>query len=161
MLERKLPPSLRDHSLNNLAPSGKSRLPPERQAEEIAFLRAHKDESCFFLGPPGTSKSTFAAALMRDAIFQDQVLGDGGGFYWRVGGNRLFEQEVAYATAGDKDSVATDITVSDIVSARRRGFTPFLVLGEIDKRKMTEFSANVLFRLVNAMDEQQGQLIVT
>jgi len=160
MLDRKLPPSLRHHNLNLLRPSPLSRLTVPFQEREIEFLKQHWYESFFFLGPPGSSKSTFAAALFRAALWWDCHHGMGG-FLWRIDGNHLFESEVEYATADDKSSVTRDITVDDIYRARRRGFTPVLVLEEIDKRRMTEFAANVLFRLVNAMDECHGQLIIT
>jgi DNA replication protein DnaC len=159
-VDSKLPPALRQHKLDLLKPSELSRLPLSRQAEEIGFMKAHRDESFFFLGPPGSSKSTFAAALFRAAIWRDALRGMGG-FQWRVDGNHLFETEVAYAMADDKQSARRDVTVEDIVLASRKKFRPVLLLEEIDKRKMTEFAANVLFRLANALDEAGGQLILT
>lgn len=160
LLNEKLPENLRDFSINTLAPSPKSILPPSFQEREIAFLKEHLYESFFFLGPPGTSKSTYSAALFRASLWYDCNHGRGG-YLWRVDGNHLFETEVAYATANDKDSVRRDITPDEIYYAKRKGYQPVLLLEEIDKRKMTEFAANILFRLVNAMDECNGQLILT
>jgi len=160
LVKEKLPENLRDFNINTLAPSPKSRLSPPLQEQELAFLKAHIGESFFFLGPPGTSKSVFSAVLFRAALWRD-CLYRRGGCLWRVDGNHLFETEVAYAMADDKSSVMRDITSDEIYSAKRRGYRPVLLLEEIDKRKMTEFAANTLFRLVNAMDECNGQLILT
>ena len=159
-LREKLPPSLRNHSINSLKPSPDSNLPAARQEKEIAFLKEHRTEGFFFLGPPGTSKSTFAAALFKEALWRD-VNGKYGGFLWRVDGSRLLEQEQAWALANDKSEVRRDVTVEDIERARKRGFRPVLLLEEMDKRRMTEFAVNIFFRLVNAMDECEGQLILT
>jgi DNA replication protein DnaC len=160
LLQEKLPENLRDFNINTLAPSPKSILPPSVQEREIAFLKKHVGESFFFLGPPGSSKSTYSAALFRASLWHD-CLHRRGGYLWRVDGNHLFETEVAYATADNKSSVERDITPDEIYHAKRSGYRPVLLLEEIDKRKMTEFAANILFRLVNAMDECNGQLILT
>lgn len=160
LTSEKLPENLRGFNINTLAPSPKSCLSAKVQEREIVFLKEHLYESFFFLGPPGTSKSTYSAALFRASLWYDCNHGRGG-YLWRVDGNHLFETEVAYATANDKDSVRRDITPDEIYYAKRRGYQPVLLLEEIDKRKMTEFAANVLFRLVNAIDECNGQLILT
>jgi hypothetical protein len=67
MVDRRLPKSLRRFTLENLSPSPHSKLPLDTQKKEIAFLRENPEGSYFFLGKPGTSKSTFAAALFRHA----------------------------------------------------------------------------------------------
>jgi len=169
LVEKKLPERLRGFNLDTLTASPKSALDSAAQEKELAFIRQHPDDSYFFLGKPGTSKTTYATALYRAALFKAFKKPDayGGRMHyatkciWRVNGNRLFEQEVAYATADDKSSVERDITVEDIIRAKRNGHRPTLLLEEIDKRKMTEFAANVLFRLIDAMDETGGQIIVT
>ena len=164
LAEEKLPRILQNFTIPTLRPSPKSNLPIPVQEREIKFLKAHADESFFFLGPPGTSKSVYAAALFRRAmrrnreyLWEDRKTA----CLWRVDGNHLFESEVAYATCDDKENFKRDITVEMIEGARRGGVRPVLVLEEIDKRKMTEFAALTLFRLVNAMDECEGQLILT
>jgi hypothetical protein len=55
-------------SLHDLAPSSFSKLSIARQESEIAFIREHKEDGFFFLGPAGSSKTTFAIALYRDAL---------------------------------------------------------------------------------------------
>ena len=160
MVERKLPRKLRWADLDVLRPSPASNLSIERQAEGIALLKDHRTESFFFLGAPGTSKSTFAAALFRSALWWDCCHGRGG-HLWRVDGNKMFEAEHEYSTAKDKGAVGREITVDLIYGAARSGFRPVLLVEEIDKRRMTEFAANILFRIANAMDETQGQFIIT
>ena len=161
-----VPLSLRKVNIGDLSPSPKSCLSIGFQEKEIAFLRKHSSESFFFLGPPGSSKTTFSAALFNLAVWRSCSLHNGDKF-WRVDGNHLFETEVAYATANDKESVQRDITPDEIRRARRKGGYgqnpgfPVLLLEEIDKRKMTEFSANILFRLIDAMVESEGQLFLT
>ena len=165
LADSKLPENLKDFDLRTLGESGKSSLLPSKQAAEIAFMRQHPDESYFFIGPPGTSKSTYSAALFKEALRRNHSgrstwlsVGDSA---WRVDGNHLLKTEVEYATSNDKDSVRRDITIEEIFRARRAGYKPVLLLEEIDKRKPTEFFANVRFYLVNAMDECGGQLLLT
>jgi len=167
MLAKRLPERLCKFSLSSLSWSDKSSLSRARQEKEIAFLRAHPDDSYFFLGKPGTSKTTYSAALYIHALWTAFRKPDPTNsqyalkYLWRVDGNHLFDSEVAYAMADDKESVQRDVTVDQILWPRKNDHRPVLVLEEIDKRKMTEFAANVLFRLVDAMDECGGQLIVT
>ncbi|MBZ5671339.1 MAG: hypothetical protein LAO04_16615 [Acidobacteriia bacterium] len=165
LADSKLPEILRDFDLRTLGVSGRSSLLPAKQQAEIAFMRQHPNDSYFFLGPPGTSKSTYSAALFNAALRRNYSgrstwlsVGDSA---WRVDGNHLLKTEVEYATSDDKDSVRRDITSEEIFRARRAGYKPVLLLEEIDKRKPTEFFANVLFCLVNAMDECGGQLLLT
>jgi DNA replication protein DnaC len=164
LLGEKLPRILRNFTLKHIKPSPKSNLSHAIQEREIEFLKAHPDESFFFLGPPGTSKSVYAAALFRRALARNhKYLWHGGKVEccWRVDGNHLFESEVAYALADDKENFKRDITVEMIQTATREGLRPVLLLEEIEKRRMTEYAALTLFRLVNAMDECEGQIILT
>jgi hypothetical protein len=45
-------------------------MPLERQAQEIAELKANPEGGYGFFGPAGWSKSTFAIALYRDALWK-------------------------------------------------------------------------------------------
>jgi hypothetical protein len=83
-----------------------------------------------------------------------------GGPCWYIEANRLLEQEQAWAT-GDKREAERDVTAEDIVRCVNRGHRPTLFLEEIEKRKMTEFVADILFRMIDAIDKGKGQLIVT
>jgi len=158
---RLLPYSLRDITLKNLKPHTASLLgTPVEQQREIDFIREHCHDGFVFLGPTGSSKSTFAAALLYNAIYED-ALGpmESKKYIWRIDGRQFFEAEHAWVTG--KEDAKRLITADDIRRARAYRFRPVLVLEEIDKRKMTEFNADCLFNVVNAMDENDGQLIVT
>jgi len=165
-VEKRLPPILRGLSLGSIMPSQLSNLSMKRQEQEIEFMRQHRLEGFLFLGPPGTSKSTFGAALFAHAIARDIVENrrrryDGVEHIWRIEGNRLLEQEQAWACAYDKSEVRRDVTPEDVVRAVRLGYTPVLFLEEMDKRKLTQFGADIYFRLIDAVDQGCGQLIVT
>lgn len=160
LLESKMPPLLRAHHLANLKPSPHSRLLPARQEAEIEFIKKHRKESFFFLGPPGTSKTTFAAAIFNARLWDDTV-GHQSGQLWRVDGRKLFESEHEWVMANDKESVRREITVREIRRARSYHVQPVLLLEEIDKRRMTEFNADTLFGLIDALVENEGQLILT
>jgi DNA replication protein DnaC len=66
-----------------------------------------------------------------------------------------------WATAFDKDEVRRDVTPHDVVRAVRRRYKPVLFFEEIDKRRLTPFGADIYFRLIDAIDQGLGQLIVT
>jgi DNA replication protein DnaC len=71
VLEQLLPGKYLESNLWTLKPSPLSRVPAAAQAEEIAYLMAHCDLSIFLCGPPGTSKTTYACALLRRAVRRD------------------------------------------------------------------------------------------
>lgn|SRR5208282_164946 len=53
-----------------------------------------------------------------------------------------------------------DITVEKIEEAVGRGFAPRIFLEEIDKVKLSEFAINQIFRLLDAVDRHQAQLVM-
>lgn len=155
-------------SLHDLTPSTLSKLPVARQESEISFLREHREDGFFFLGPAGTSKTTFAIALYRDALttlFRQQWKGSAETFYtgpqgiWRINGDNLLRQFHEKATK--PEAREPDVTAGKIRSEARSKRRPCLILEEIDKSKMTDFRANTLFALVDALYECGGRLVLT
>jgi DNA replication protein DnaC len=155
-------------SLSDLSPSTSSKLPIARQESEIAFIRERKDDGFFFLGPAGTSKTTFAIALYRDALttlFRQQWKGSSLTLYagpqgiWRINGDSLLRQFHEKAT--NFEAKEPDVTAGKIRSEARSKRRPCLILEEIDKSKMTDFRANTLFALVDALYECGGRLVLT
>jgi DNA replication protein DnaC len=165
MVNERLPRSLRRFSLENLAPSPHSKLPLDRQKKEMEFLRKHPDDSYFFLGKPGTSKSTFSAALFRHALRKHfrrlRDVCNATECLWYVDWNRFLDAEVAYTTSNDKEGIERLVTARAIERAEKAGYRPVLLIEEVDKRSMTAFAANALFTLLKCMDDCEGQLIVT
>jgi DNA replication protein DnaC len=160
---QKIPLRFRGLSLKTLAPCTESLLLPDIQAEEIAFLKAHYNESFTFLGPPGTSKSTYASVILRAAMRQAAKKDYGETSIWRIDGGHFLESEVAFscATFEAKETFVHDITVDEINKAARRGLRPVVLIEEIDKRRPTDFNTDLLGRVVNSLYENKGQLIVT
>lgn len=155
-------------SLYDLAPSTLSKLPIAKQESEIAFVREHHGDGFFFSGPAGTSKTTFSIALYRDAVaeqFRQEWKGSGETFYtvpqgiWRVNGDRLMRQYQEKAL--NPDAREPDVTAEKIRAAAKKKCRPQLVLEEIDKAKMSEFRANNLFAIVDALYECNGRLVLT
>jgi DNA replication protein DnaC len=155
-------------SLYDLAPSSLSKLSMARQESEIAFIREHKEDGFFFMGPAGTSKTTFAIALYRDylsTLFRQQWKGSADTLYvgpqgiWRINGDSLLRQFHEKAT--NFEAKEPDVTAGKIRSEARSKRRPCLILEEIDKSKMTDFRANTLFALVDALYECGGRLVLT
>jgi len=163
MLIDKLPPNLREFNFGTLAPSPKSKLSPARQKAEIAFIKEHKTENFLFLGPPGSSKSVFASTLFRSALAQLSAQKHGHRAAWRIDAQHYYNSEVEFASANweEKAGFVHDIELDDIFKAVRDGLRPTVLIEEIDKRKPTEFNAGLLFSLVDALDQNNGQLIMT
>jgi len=77
---------------------------------------------------------------------------------WRMTAADMLSETQAYEVGRRED--LPSITVDKIRRARDRGYKPRLFLEEIDKVKGTEFRLNVLSSLINAVYEQEGQLVV-
>lgn len=165
-LDHWVPKRLQGITLKRLEPYGMSPLPGPFQAKEIAGLKASPDRSYLFLGPAGTSKTTYATALfIRHLVlgaFQDDRE------CWRAKGLQLFEAAQEWSMAKDKQQVDRIVTPADIRDAARGTRygdrcrrVPVLLLEEIDKVGMTESRANVLFGLVDELQEHDGILLMT
>jgi hypothetical protein len=163
-----LPPLLRTWGFHNLKPSYDSTLSMARQKAELKALPEQVDDGHIFYGPPGTSKSTYCAALIRANIWKRLEYFMRPDYCARplsaiiiLDGFRLFQQEQDYATADDKSKLKRDITPEKIDFICSKGVRPLIVLEELDKRKITEFAANVLFKLMDKLDQVRAQLIIT
>ncbi len=163
-----IPERYRRTVLSSLSPSPLSKLPLDKQQGEIDFLRQHPEDSYFFLGKAGTSKTTYAIALYRgefvkrfDSLWKDEreTMSTTPNGIWRVNGDKLMKQFQEKAI--NTDAPDPDITPARIQAAVTKGLRPYLVLEEIDKAKMSEFRANNLFSIVDALYENDGRLVLT
>lgn len=159
-VEFRIPRSLQGFSFNNLQPSPKSRLSPDQQEAEIAFLKAHPYDSYLFCGPPGTSKSVYATCLFRNVMAQrssDRLTNE-----WYVDFGRFCDIETEYSTAQDKSDIQRIVTAEEIEKRTRKDRkAPVMVLEELDKHKISEFISGKLFSIIRTMDDCEGQMIVT
>jgi hypothetical protein len=177
-LSKALPAHERQVRLRELRVSEKSQLPFHVQEKVIATLQASPDASYAFFGPAGTSKTTYTAALFREALWQqikarwyqhqdrssacnwERHPVDG---IWRVSAKTLMDEFVAEATSKDAldgKPISPVVNRAKIVSATGSGYRPRLFLEEVDKVKYTEFKANALFEIIDAIYENEGQLVV-
>jgi hypothetical protein len=147
--------------MTSLAPSSLSGLSLKKQQEEIAILKAKPLESHAFFGPAGTSKTTFCVALYErgvwNAVQNEYVIG---GSIWRKSTKQLMEQHVDYARRGfDQPAEEPSINRRRINRIAQNGHRPCLFLEEIDKVMYTKFKADTLFELIDAIYENNGQLV--
>jgi DNA replication protein DnaC len=155
-------------SLHDLASSPLSKLAVAKQETEIAFLKAHSEDGFFFLGPAGTSKTTFTVALYRDALSaqfrkkwkgSSETLSTDPQGIWRINGENLMRQFQEQAV--NREAREPEVTAEKIRAMAKRKIKPYLALEEIDKAKMSEFRANNLFSIVDALYECNGRLVLT
>jgi DNA replication protein DnaC len=162
--------------LSKLAPSDRSQLSIERQAEVLAELRAKPLQSYAFFGPAGTSKTTFCVALYRERALRWvngcrvlPLVGDYGvqraKSYLKdfpvycVSAKRLLE-DFHKESIGDLDENGKKIRpVVNGEKLARVGERGALFLEEIDKVRYSEFKVNALFELFDACYEHGVQLV--
>jgi DNA replication protein DnaC len=154
--------------LETLKPDLRSTLSIARQQQEIDFLREHPDDGYLFCGKPGTSKTTFACALVRHAYERHwdylyscchAPLRLSWMWIWRVSFDGLIAQY--QSRIDDKDGPEPDVTPKRIKEEKAKGMRPVLCLEELDKIKLTQHRANKLFDLIDTLYNASGQLIVT
>ena len=168
-IERILPKRYLKNNLYTIQPSTASKLPLERQKAVIEYMAKgeNRDKGYFLYGEPGTSKTTFATALVRHAIERDwdRWLYDYGPQKWNnmwiqyANWDNLIGQHLAYQN--DREAPPPSVTAQYIQSVAASGRRPVLVIEEIDKSKLTQYKANKLFDIIQAMDAALGQLIIT
>jgi ATPase family associated with various cellular activities (AAA) len=174
VIDETIPRGYRLVDLWTLQPSRLSQLPLHTQADEIEMLRHHHEDNYLFLGPAGTSKTTFSIALYREAMKRNKLHIMSAGFrgvpprcrtqfVWRINGEELFTQNQAYKTTmtSEKPAPPPDVTVERIQRAARAGIRPVIILEEIDKTRLTEPRMNLLFALFDAIDGAKGQIVLT
>lgn len=169
VLEQLLPGKYIEANLWTLKPSPLSRVPSAAQAEEITYLKAHCDLSAFLCGAPGTSKTTYASALLRRAVERDWEHFYRPGFgalsynktrwIWRVNFDTLMAQYLR--KQGDRDAPEPDVTPERIKARSDEGRKFVLCLEEVDKAKLTEHRCNKLFDIIDTLYNCKGQLIMT
>jgi DNA replication protein DnaC len=158
-------------SLDTLAPDYQNRLPIEVQQDEINFVKEHRDENFWFIGSPGTGKTTLAYALYRWAHDRDQKCSNA---FWKDG-KELSYDKTRWIWRGNFDSIHAQctakltnrdapepyVTADKIYAAKDAGYRPFLIIEEVDKTKLNEYRADLLFHLVDAIINTGGQLVMT
>ena len=173
-LNRLLPPRYLRSNLWTLQPSPASRMSLERQTKALNVLRANPDSGYFFYGAPGTSKTTFATALVRRAFdrdwstklwYQDDCCAytlDFKSSLWihYLNWDSYIQSLLDYQNHPD-EAPAPTLSPKLIRENAEKGRRSCIAIEEIDKSRLTEFKTNKLFDLVNAIDATKSQLILT
>jgi DNA replication protein DnaC len=138
-----IPPKFRGLTLDSLQPElAKHR----KQVEVVPFIKANPERSYFLSGSTGTGKSTFMWALYRHAIegpnraiicTLSELLDE---YRSHIGGGKLPRLCAWQLTEGVKYS---------------------LFLDDVDKANPTDYAAEQIFLLANAIYEHRHQLVVT
>lgn len=184
-LTQMVPEHLWEFKLETLKPCDVSRLAPQRQEGLIEKLKAHPDDSWAFFGGVSTGKTVFCTALLRHAIDRElDALWEATpmlrGFEYRVhhpeselpvvriSADILLRQHQDYAInrpiTTERGEViggaaVPSITVKLIQNYARMGKRMRLFLEEIDKVELTKSRRDAMFSIVNALEENNGQLV--
>jgi DNA replication protein DnaC len=177
LLDNELPPRYRNTDLDTLEADVLSTLGGKDnsskglelrlalQDNEIEHLRKNSLKSYFFVGPAGSSKTTFITALYRHALeenveslrdpFKENVK-----FIWRVDAQNLLEQFQTKST--DNTAPEPDVTKPKLDHLRKKyGVKPVVILEEIDKLKASKFRLDKLFDVIDGVYENEGTLILS
>lgn len=157
-------------NLATIEPSEQSKMSVERQANIIEHLRANAASGFLFYGAPGTSKTTFATALIRAALernWETTIYSRNMGYtfyenFWihYVNWDAYIQSLLDYQNHSDPED--DNPALPDLIRrSAKKGRKSTIAIEEIDKSRLTEFKANKLFDLVCAVDETQSQLIIT
>jgi hypothetical protein len=162
--------------LSTLKPDAKVMLEMPHQRHLIAHLREHPNDSYLFCGETGTGKTTYQTALFGHALANwARWAYTRGGFtegVWRIGTSTLLKQHMDWnrrletVNRNDDGGEAMAgpalplVRREDILAARKSGFRPSLFLDEIDKTTLTTPQKTVLFDIIDAIYECNGQLVV-
>lgn len=125
-----------------------------RQAEAIAYMRKHPDASYFFAGSPGTGKTLFMWALYRQAVEDEQAKVVITTLAGLLDEYRAFIRANA---AGDNPRYPR-LSAEELNQGERR-YSIFL--DDVDKANPTDYAAEQIFAIVNAIYEHKHQLVVT
>ena len=170
-IRRLLPARYERSNLFTLEPSTASKMSLERQASIIEHLTANPSTSYLFFGAPGTSKTTFATALVRIALERNwgsPICKEYGRAYptyyetfWihYLNWDSYIQSLLDWQNHPD-DAEPPVVTPELIRRSAKKGRKSTIAIEEIDKSRLTEFKANKLFDLVCAVDETQSQLII-
>jgi hypothetical protein len=157
--------------------SGITRMPGAIQEALYTTMRAKPLASYAFFAPAGFSKTTCSWALYREALAANMSQRfktgqseinvhldrwtpnyDPSCFVWHKSTPDLL-QELFARMENDNAPLAT-ISTEKIEKAVKKNFVPRVFLEEIDKIKVTDYSTNVLYRIIDALYRNQGQLVL-
>lgn len=147
----KIPPRFRDVRLEYLVPDKERH---RKQATLFAFAKANPEVNYFLAGDAGTGKTMLMWALYAYAVELGKRV------VRAITLAELLDQYRAFI----RDSIAGAtpkfplIGAEDLRSSDRKYA---IFLDDIDKAKPTEYAAEETFKLVNAIYEEEHQLVVT
>jgi DNA replication protein DnaC len=156
--------------LDDLEPSGLSRLPKIRQAEYIETLQQNPDSSYMFAGESGMGKTHFGYALAYDAVErwsfaceENPQLGEQSVFW--VDTSDLLDSIQKYKKAQQDQRPDDDppkppaVTADQITRLAKLGHKVCLILEEFDKFSPTQPRLDNLHDVVGAIYKGKGQVI--
>lgn len=123
-----------------------------KQKEFVPFLKANPDRSYFLAGVPGTGKTTFMWALYRHAI---------------EGRNRVVICTLSELLDDYRAFIGASVRHEEPRLPRlsawqlQEGAKYSVFLDDVDKANPTDYAAEQIFKLVNAIYEHRHQLVVT
>ncbi len=165
-----VPPAYRFATLSGLQPSEKSILPLERQARILDNLRKEPDIGYSFFGPPRTGKTVWTTALYGRALWR-HILAVPPEYqkYFpilRISAKQMLDEHTAFATGNYADEwermfAQPTVRAEKIARIRQQqGQVPRLFLEEIDKIAETDSRRNNLFEILDALKNNEGQLVL-
>lgn len=160
----------RAYDFRTIKPSSANRWPLDKQQSFYADAYSNRDKNFLFLGSAGTGKTTTCSMLAREALWrhkdylwESRYRTNPVRWVWVVDAEELFLQFAEWSTSrtSEKPKPEPIVTPAKVHKARALGLTPTIVLEELDKGRLTEPRFTFLQNLMNAMDKEEGQLIVT
>ena len=167
-----VPPAYRRFTLRTLQPYLPSPVPVEQQANVMGTLKANPDKSYAFFGSPGAGKTVVSTALYSEMLFR-QFMRPHPRWKWfpvrRISVNKMLDQHAEYAirrndpdwTDLDRTLNAPDVTADKIRAVTQTGDKYRLFLEDMNGGDVTLTSRAILFEVVNALYENEGQLVIT
>jgi DNA replication protein DnaC len=167
-----VPLKYRHITLRTLQPYPSSPVPLERQAHVIGTLKADPNKSYAFFGPPGSGKTVWATTLYSEMLYR-QYTEPRPRWKWfpvrRTSITKMVEQHADYAvrrnnpdwTDLDRRLNAPDVTADKIRAVTQTGDKYHLFLEDVNGGDLTATSRAILFEVVNAVYENEGQLVIT
>ena len=159
-----LPVSMRRASLAKMSPTATLRASETRQREIIGRLRGY-DGNVILYGPANTGKSHYAAGIYLDAV---RTWASRPGRTTRpaiyIDAATMLDEWMAYnKSSGSDDSpvVVPTVTLAKIKAAAAAGYSPLLVLDDMDLVKMTEPKLVKLLSILKELKHAGGRVVMT
>jgi hypothetical protein len=175
-----VPEKYAHHRVHSLSPWAFSPIPEAAQLKPLGQIPSVRSDLRGWLmtGPPGSSKTTYAAAAITDWLtfriaryLDDPLLWDGSGVplltrlnLWRVKTSAWTRDMEAWETKdfGNLELKEPTVTAHAIEEATRGfRFSPLLWLEEPDKFKPTENRLRFLYSLIDVVYELDGTIVST